>query len=306
MKSKKMWRLFAVLLVILLVSLPYVLIPNTLLVARVAVIHCNTDAGFRSLLKDRDRERWWPAAAADGYSFSVDEKLRRELHGYLENGRERYRSKMFLLPISKGDSFAIRWQCTMRTGLNPISRLTRYREAVHVADIMTMALSSMGHFLEDDRNLYGFHIRTVMSPDSALIVTHFATHGYPATEEIYRNIGMLRKYIAAHGARETNYPMMHVSSGVNGGYATEVAVPLDRELPASGRVEFRRFIPWKTLSGEIRGGAATAEHAMQVLHQYVEDHQKTTMAMAFQSLVTDRDKEADTSKWITRVVVPVP
>src|SRR5581483_11364018 len=95
---------------------------------------------FRSLLNDGDREKWWPAAAADGYSFSVDQKLRRELDGYLEKGEHRFRSKMLILPIMKGDSFAIRWQCRLPTGMSPLGRWRQYREAVRVRDVMTAAL----------------------------------------------------------------------------------------------------------------------------------------------------------------------
>jgi hypothetical protein len=38
---------------------------------------------------------------------------------------------------------------------------------------------------------------------------------------------------------------------------------------------------------------------------YFDDYDKTSMAITFQYLVTDRIKEADTAKWITEIYAPV-
>lgn len=99
--------------------------------------------------------------------------------------------------------------------------------------------------------------------------------------------------------------MMHVSRVKGGGYETMIAIPIDRDLKGHGNIFPSHFVPWKILTGEVRGGCYTAERGIDQLGQYIMDYQRTAMAIPFQLLVTERDKEADTSRWITRVVVPV-
>jgi hypothetical protein len=61
----------------------------------------------------------------------------------------------------------------------------------------------------------------------------------------------------------------------------------------------------KILIGEVRGGDATTKNAFAEMHNYVVDHQMTSPAIPFISLVTDRKQEPDSSKWISRIYYPV-
>ena len=99
--------------------------------------------------------------------------------------------------------------------------------------------------------------------------------------------------------------MLNAAPEKDGRFRVMVAIPVDRYLKGNAAVSGRRFISWKILRGETKGGAASAEQALAQLKQYMSDIQRTAMSIPFQSLVTERDREADTSKWVTRVVVPV-
>jgi hypothetical protein len=118
-------------------------------------------------------------------------------------------------------------------------------------------------------------------------------------------IGVIRTYITGQGAKETSHPMLHTSRRVDGRFESMVAIPIDRRLDGNDSLTPKRFVPWKIVMGEVRGGASTAEEAMRQLHLYIEDYEHTSMAIPFQSLVTERDQEPDTTRWITRVIQPV-
>ena len=105
---------------------------------------------------------------------------------------------------------------------------------------------------------------------------------------------------------ETDPPMLRVTRLPGGGYEMMAGLPINRSIKGNGKILPVRFVPWKILMGEVRGGAATAECALEQLQYYVEDHQHVGMALSFQSLVTERDREKDTSRWVTRVIQPVP
>ncbi len=148
-------------------------------------------------------------------------------------------------------------------------------------------------------------VSKIMWKDSVLLVTELSTAAYPSVKELYNKIDSLRAYIAHQGRKETDPPMLNVVH-TRLTYKSTIAVPLDKEVEPTEAFAVQRFVPWKVMTGVVNGGAMTAERAMDQLRLYVLDYQLTAMAMPFQSLETERDKEPDTTKWVTRVVVPVP
>ena len=85
-----------------------------------------------------------------------------------------------------------------------------------------------------------------------------------------------------------------------------MAIPVNKELPGNNKISFSRFVPWKVLTAEVKGGNYTVEEAMHQMKVFISDYQKTAMAIPFESLVTDRSKEPDTLKWVTGIYTPVP
>jgi hypothetical protein len=84
-----------------------------------------------------------------------------------------------------------------------------------------------------------------------------------------------------------------------------VALPVNRIVAGKGDVFFVRMVPGHFLRTEVTGGPHTIANAHRMMDQYFKDFNRVTMAIPFEYLVTDRLKEADTSKWITRVYGPV-
>jgi hypothetical protein len=203
------------------------------------------------------------------------------------------------------DSIALQWRFSLPAGNDPVSRVRGYYRAVDVREKMIVVLGKMKAYLENKELVYNMKVWEGMSKDSSLVVTEVRTIDYPSTMEIYKAVKALRAYIAGRGALETDPPMLHVGKD-SAGYLSTVAVPVDRSLPAAGAIYARRYVPWKVVIGEVRGGAYTAERGMKQLDDYLRDHRKVAMAMSHQSLVTERDQEPDTSRWVTQVVQSVP
>ncbi|HCL84759.1 MAG TPA: hypothetical protein DIC22_12330, partial [Chitinophagaceae bacterium] len=72
-----------------------------------------------------------------------------------------------------------------------------------------------------------------------------------------------------------------------------------------GKVFYRRMVPGNFLCAEVKGGPFTVNEAVKQLDFFLQDHNKTQIAIPFQQLITNRLSEPDTSKWITRVYLPV-
>ena len=68
----------------------------------------------------------------------------------------------------------------------------------------------------------------------------------------------------------------------------------------------KRMVPGNILmSNDITGGSGTVEQAYKQMMYYMQDFNKTLAAIPFQSLITNRQLEKDSSKWITRIYCPV-
>ena len=59
------------------------------------------------------------------------------------------------------------------------------------------------------------------------------------------------------------------------------------------------------LVSEVQGGNAAIQRAEAAMKQYATDHQKSSPAIPFQMLLTDRRAEPDSAKWKTRLYYPV-
>ncbi len=98
--------------------------------------------------------------------------------------------------------------------------------------------------------------------------------------------------------------MLHVT-GNSSGFKTMVAIPVNKIIAENNNILYKRMVPGKILVTEVTGGTYTTTQALKQLETYINDYQLKSPAIPFESLVTDRLKEADTLKWITRIYYPI-
>lgn len=311
MKMTKKWLLVYLVLLMIVIGGVYLFIPAVLVVSESRWVRCNTNAAFRSVTSDAAWSVWWPKAACQGCKYQIGSVLYPQTAVKLGVAGIGFPTVLTTLGAANPDSTQLLWRCRVAAGWDPFSRIRHYRQAVALGDAMRAALAAAGPFLEQQENLYGMKIQKVMSLDSTLIVTKFETAVYPTVDVIYGHITKLRRYIADEKAKEIDHPMLHVDvappvTGKGKQFHVMIGIPVDRELKGTNDFSPVRFVPWKVLVGEVHGGTGTVEGAVRQLQLYISDHQLTQMAIPFQSLVTERDQESDTSRWVTQIVVPVP
>jgi len=88
-------------------------------------------------------------------------------------------------------------------------------------------------------------------------------------------------------------------------YEAMVAIPTKWDIPMEGNFKLKKMVLGNILVGEVKGGVKTITQQEKELAFYVTDHNKMSPAISFQSLVTNRLQEPDTSKWVTRLYYPV-
>jgi hypothetical protein len=310
--KKRIISLTTVLFIILL-CLPYLLIPNTLRVSEATRVNIKSTSAFRTLLNNNDWIKWWPSKEVRkgdsswpyaGFTFTTGEHFYNAIAIGIQKGKIKRGSRLNIIPLGI-DSIFLVWEYRFPASLNPFIRMKEYKESVASKKAMRDILQSMQVFLNSPENIYGINIHVELAKDTTLISTKFRTAGYPTTAEIYEHIKELRLYAQKNQAKENNYPMLHIDS-MDDHYESMVALSLNKALKNSGNFEFKRFVPWKVLTAEVKGGYGTIRQAHIQFNLFIQDYSLLQMANSFESLVTDRSLEGDSSKWITRFYTPIP
>jgi hypothetical protein len=260
--------------------------PTTL--SRTTMAHRGLAGAGRAFQHVTQWDAWWPKR--EGCSYQVKGVYYNEVRLDLScAGKGRINGAIKLAPLN-GDSVLVVWE-----GSGP------GRWAAEVDTI----LGSFKAYVEDAKRLYGADFIRTMSNDSTLVTMTSFTAAYPSVGEVYARIDTLRSFAASHGAMAIDSPWLNVAKIEDGQFKWTVAIPVNKWIEKKGRVIPRRFVPYKNLEGEVRGGVFTVERAMEQMQLFKFDYNIQIMGLPFQCLMTDRRLEPDTTKWVTKVCAPI-
>ena len=297
----KKWLLLPLVIVLVSVAAIYIFIPSTLNLSAIAYTHCSPSAAYRVLSNEGAWDNWRRMAP----HCTITKKMYNSLEIDVASSVEQpILSKFDLLPLSS-DSLILHWQSSLPGGSDPFTRLLQYRKAVSLKKEMSSKLARIAGYLADTKNVYGYTIQRASTIDTLLVTTKTALSYYPLTPDIYRLIDALKNYTAMQGATQTGPPIMNVMQLDEHSFQLMVALPTDRRLPGNKDIFFRKMVPGAFMVGDVTGGDQSVVHALQQMHLYFDDYKKTSMAIPFAALITDRTKEPDTSRWRTRIYAPV-
>ncbi len=296
--------------VLLLVSL-YVLIPNIVSLKANIAIKATRPGINRMLLDQKSVAKWWPGKIVgdsfllNDFAYKIDNGNITAMPVTISGHNNIIPSSLFLVSITT-DSTHLEWVCGMVTSYSPLKRWEAYQIAKNLNRDMTAILEKMQSFHTNPQNIYGIKINLELVADSLLIATAGNSTDYPTNVYIYSLIDKLRTYATANGAKESGYPMLNVSTSDSISYEVKVAIPTDKLLPGSGDILQKRMLArGNILVAEVTGGIGITKRAIDEVKNYAEDHQRVAPAIPFYSLITDRLKETDSSKWVTKIYFPV-
>jgi hypothetical protein len=295
------------LVAILIVAGTYIFIPSVIAVSSVRLVKTTAGNVNNSLHDTATWKRWWPGQKdfnMDGYDYRLKTALSDGAEIELQSEDRRYQTKLSILPYNN-DTVALQWETSFRTGLFPITRLVRYKEAVDVKKSIDTVLKALGNFSASTKNIYGFDIVRTTFTDTILAATKFSSDEYPSVPLIYAAVDKLKEKIAAGGAKEKDFPMLHVNQ-VEGKYESMVAICVDHEVANDNFLFTSRMVPMKDrfLVTGVTGGPWSLTQGHKAVEQYMQDRFLTQPAIPFEILITDRRAEKDTSKWKTRICYP--
>jgi hypothetical protein len=308
----KKWFLLIIVLLLILTVFVYLFIPNFVSISFSLPVNATRDGIYRNLQSKKNWNNWWPENNNKtnqffyhGFQYSLDDRKVTSLIISISKNNISAITSLDLISINK-DSANLIWEGSVPTSYNPVKRLQKYFGAKQINKDIGLLLKNMRVFFSKPENIYGFTIWQEPVVDSILVSTFATSKGYPSTAFIYQLLDQLKDYIKNQSAKETGYPMLNINTEDSINYLTRVAIPIDKELKSSGNISYKRMLGrGKILVAEIKGGSESINKAFYQMKNYVSDYQRIAPAIPFLSLVTDRMKEPDSSKWITRIYYPV-
>lgn len=311
----KKWIVISLFIIVAFILTAYVLLPGSIAMNRSSIINTTRSSLYRLLLSEKSIAQWWPGiidSTASGKQFILHNRS----YKFIDNniallpvtityGREVIHSSLYLIQTDP-DHVRLEWTATIPSNSNPFKKVSNYFDSKGISDDMDNIFSKMQSYFSDEKNIYGLNIAHQVIVDSTFIFTEKISSDFPSTEFIYDMIAKLRAYSKKFGVEETNYPILNISLVDSTNYLVKVALPVNKAVPYGGDIESKRMpVNVNILMAEVKGGQHTAGNAFEQLRLYISDHHLHIPGLPFFSLVTDRAKEADTTKWITRVYFPV-
>jgi hypothetical protein len=301
--------------VLLFFAFVYFYIPGQIEFKATKYAVVSPSAAVRVLSKEVNWHKWWPQQnekhQADSIfqyensSFIINRQLYNAFKIDIIKGEDSIHSLLNLVPTGF-DSTQLHWNAVMISSLNPFKRLSKYWRVTETERQMEFILSSLAKFLEAQENIYGMQIRREIVQDTLLVFKEELSEVYPSTASVYGIVTKLRGEIKKAGASETNVPMLNVIEVEPGKYRVMVAIPVNREFALTDdSISFRRMVQGWILVSEIKGGPSVIKKAKSEMSNYVNDYSKIPIALPFESMVTNRLLETDTSNWKTRLYFPV-
>ncbi len=311
----KKWFTGVLIVALLLLASLYVFIPNVVALKSDINIKVTQQGLYRMLLDSNNVKKWWPGNrnkgmaenkfSLNGYDYKIYANNISLLPVTITNTETELKTSLYFISLQT-DSVKLVWMGAMVTSYNPVKRFFAWQKAKRINSDMNSILQQMELFYSKDENIYGIKVEKALVTDSVLISTGANSKGYPDTKFIYSLVDKLRAHAAASNVKEAGFPMLNVDTKDSITFNVRVALPLNKALPDAGEIFQKRMLAnGNILVTEVKGGVAATTAAFEQIIKYSLDYQRVAPAIPFFSLITDRAKEPDSSKWITKVYCPV-
>jgi hypothetical protein len=212
-----------------------------------------------------------------------------------------------LIPLEIAlDSSSLYWVADIKASADPLTRIKQYNAAKKLKTSMSALLGAMKIYLEHPSNMYGVEIKEIQLKDSVLISTRTASSTEPGVTDVYLQVKKLQDYAAANKVTVTNSPMLHVQKKDPTHYEFMVGLPIDKRIPETKDIRIKAM-PYNgnMLTAEIKGGPGNIKNGLRLMDVYKEDSKRTSPAIPFELMITNRAAEPDTAKWVTKLYYPV-
>jgi hypothetical protein len=287
------------------------LLPTTKIVSETVDVDCPIEALNRNISNPSYWTKWWPGKKLNNskYSFLEKEILINKilLNGFEGQAQSRGKQIKINLQALTINSYTSQINLTTQYAFssNVVTKLIQYVSLLKDKSDFTKFLQQIQVVFSSTEKTYGFNIERQRVPNSSYIsVKQSFTHS-PTTEEIYSMIQELEKYIASQNSNVANAPIVNIYTDNNKEYEVMVAIATDRDLPSNTKYSLKNMMLGNIMVAEVKGDRKKIDECIQAMKYYISDYKKSSPAIYFERLITDRLAEKDSTQWVTTINYPI-
>jgi hypothetical protein len=269
------------------------------------------DAITRVVTNQKDWAKWFPGTKVNDSVYTYYESPI-TIHKVLMNG---FKATMvnkgvevdldfsFMADYNAKTSFTL--NTVMKITYNPLLRFKQFLSLNSVENDCKRLLYQMQDYFSDVKKVYGFPIEMQKVPNSSYVSTKQTYDHEPTTDEIYALIDEVNEFIDGAEVKIMNYPILNVFKEDSSSYTAMVAVATERDIPSNGKFMLKNMMLGNIVVCEVIGDKNVIRECNEAVKNYVQDHRKTSPAISFERLITNRRTVQDSTKWRTTINYPV-
>lgn len=307
----KRWLTGTLLFILLIISVIYLLIPSTYNIFISLPVHARYNTAARVIINKQYWQHWWPGILLSDsmyeykqLKFTTGRMQVNTAFVQIEKNADKIVGTITAV-FKDQDSTAIEFQSKVPLSSNPVTRVLLLIKARSIKKDINDYMLAMQQKFDNTPALYGIDIIKQRVTDSSLVALRKSFAGLPNTSDIYQMVESLEGYIQQQGGTVVNPPMLNIYTEDSLHYEAMVALPVNKDLPARAPYMLKKMVLGNILVTEVTGDLPVINKAQHELNNYVQDLQKVAPAIPYQSLVTNRLTQPDSSKWVTRLYYPV-
>lgn len=289
----------------------YLFIPTSPTLSSEITANCTFDAGSRILQHNSKWQYWWPAQKTgenlykykDSY-YRIGKKLINGFEAVIYNEKDSANGSLQIITAG-ADSIKFQWVSSINFSNNPIKKITQYQHFKNIKNNVDELLAEIKKHFDKEENIYGFKIVKQKVTDANYISLKVSFNHYPSSLEVYEIVQSIKDYIKEKGGEENDNPILNIHTDDSVNFDAMVAIQTKREVNSNEKFKIKKMAMGNMLVAEVTGGNYTINEGEMELKNYISDYKKTSPAIPFQKLVTNRLLEPDTAKWVTKLYYPV-
>ena len=279
----------------------YLLIPKQLLIKGNQMVYQPSTSVIRGMMQTDKWTEWMPK----DMKVTIEESLVATIQATLTIEDVQV-PVLFSIMDGAGESAIISYETTMNNGnYNPITKIQYYIFANKIQRNLDRILSAARAYYNYSKGVYGFDIVETRVKDSSLIAVDQTLKDTPSLVQIYQMVSVLEQHISDQNGKAKGAPMVNITRVDENEVYTQVAIPLERDIPAKAGLTIKKMVLGNLLSVKVVGDQTKVNQAFEATKQYINDKQKSSPAIPFVIYNTNRLLEKDPSRWISTINYPI-
>ena len=166
-------------------------------------------------------------------------------------------------------------------------------------------LKALKQYLENPGSYYGFPMEFTKITDTLVLTTTSEAATEHVTDSLRQMFKRLHSFILQNSLPITDSPIAYIQRIQAPRKKLMAAIPVSKQSPATGMLEFLRMPEGRTLTVDFNGDYRNIQQAYIAADRYINDYNLQQVALPYERYYTHAISASDSTKMKIRIYIPV-